>query len=107
MPEQNTGLLGETNMQRRVGVLFAMTVPIIFVLAACRTRTAPEEDHKKAAIKVVLAYELAVQTYDFDKADSLLTPDARGIEESYPHPKEPALRQDFQLMTSTTIPKTQ
>jgi hypothetical protein len=48
-------LRGETNMQRRVGVLFATTVLIFFVLAACRTRTAPEEDDKQAAINVALA----------------------------------------------------
>ena len=46
-------------------------------------------DDKKAAIAVVLAHELAVQSYDFDKVDSLHTPDARVIEESYPHPFEP------------------
>lgn len=66
------------------------------MLTACRTRTAPEEDDKKAAINVVLAHEQAVQTYDFDKVDSLHTPDAHGGEESYPHPIEPAERRDFQ-----------
>jgi PDZ domain-containing protein/SnoaL-like protein len=84
-------------MQRRVGVLFAATVLIFFVLAAWRTRTAAQEDDKQAAINVVLAHELACQTYDFDKLDSLHTPDARGIEESYPHPFEPELRQSYQI----------
>jgi membrane-associated protease RseP (regulator of RpoE activity) len=84
-------------MQRRVGVLLATTVLISFVLAACRTRTAPQEDDKQAAINVVLAHEQACQTYDFDKLDSLHTPDARGIEESYPHPFEPELRQSYQI----------
>ncbi len=84
-------------MQRRVGVLFATTVLLISIaLTACRTRTAPEEDDKQAAINVVLAYEQAVQTYDFDKVDSLNTPDARMIGESYPHPLEPTERRDFQ-----------
>ena len=73
-----------------------MTVVIFVVLAACRTRTAPEEDDKKAAIDVVLAHEQACQTYDFDKLDSLHTPDSRGIEESYPHPFEPDERRGYQ-----------
>ncbi len=84
-------------MPRRVGALFATTVLIVFVLAANRTRTAVREDDKKAAIDVVLAHERAVQEYDLDKADSLHTPDARTIEESYPHPFEPAERQDWQV----------
>jgi ketosteroid isomerase-like protein len=83
-------------MQRRVGVHFATTVLILFVLTACRTSTAPEDDNK-AAINVVLAHERAVQTYDFDKVDSLHTPDARVVEESYPHPFEPDERQGWQL----------
>ena len=37
-------------MQRRVGVLLAITVLISIVLGACGTRTASEEDDKKAAI---------------------------------------------------------
>ena len=61
-----------------------------------RTRTAPEEDDKQAAINVVLAHERAVQAYDFDKVDSLHTPDARVIEESYPHPFEPDERRGWQ-----------
>jgi hypothetical protein len=90
-------------MQLRVGVLFVTAVLIFFVLAACRTRSAPEEDDKKAAINVVLAHEQAVQTYDFDKVDSLHTPDARGIEESYPHPIEPAERQGYQPMKAAGV----
>jgi PDZ domain/SnoaL-like domain len=83
-------------MQRRVGTLFAVTVLTSIVLAACSTRTASEEDDKNAAINVVLAHELACQNYDFDKMDSLHTPDARGMEESYPHPFEPSERQGYQ-----------
>jgi hypothetical protein len=90
-------------MRRRVGALFAATVLILFVLAACRARTAPEEDDKKAAIDVVLAHEQACQAYDFDKLDSLHTPDARGIEESYPHPFEPELRQSYQIDKDASI----
>jgi len=70
-------------MQRRVEVHFATTVLIISLLTACRTRTAAEEnkdDDKQAAINVVLAHEQACQSYDFDKLDSLFTPDAREIE---------------------------
>ena len=80
-------------MQRRAGMLFATTVLIFIVLAACRTRTASVEDDKKAAINVVLAHEQAVQEYDLAKVDSLHMPDARVIEESYPHPFEPDERQ--------------
>jgi len=81
-------------MQRRVG-MFA-SVLIIIALVACRTQTLSEEDDKKAAIAVVLAHGLACQTYDFD-LDSLHTRDSRGIEESYPHPSEPDLRQCYQV----------
>jgi len=84
-------------MQRRVGVLFATTVLISIALAACQTRMALDEDDKKAAINVVLAHEQGVQAYDFDKVDSLHTPDARVIEESYPHPFEPDERRGWQL----------
>ena len=83
-------------MQRRAGVLFAITVLISIVLGACGTRKPSEEDEKKAAINVVLAHEQACQTYDFDKLDSLHTPDSVGIEESYPHPFEPDARQGYQ-----------
>jgi membrane-associated protease RseP (regulator of RpoE activity) len=90
-------------MQRRIGALFASTVLIPLALAACTTRTAPPEDDKQAAINVVLAHELACQTYDFDKLDSLHTPDARGIEESYPHPFEPDLRESYQIYKDAGI----
>jgi len=90
-------------MQRRVGVLFATTVLISIALVACRTRAASEEDDKKAAIDVVLAHEQACQTYDFDKLDSLYTPDERGIEESYPQPPEPGLRQFYQSMKDAGV----
>jgi ketosteroid isomerase-like protein len=83
-------------MQRRAGMLFATTALIFIVLAACRTRTGSVEDDKKAAINVVLAHEQAVQEYDLDKVDSLHMPDARVIEESYPHPFEPGERQGWQ-----------
>lgn len=84
-------------MERRVKVFFATTVVIFFALVACRTRTMQEEDDKKAVINVVLAHEQAVQEFDLDKVDSLHTPDARVIEESYPHPFEPEERRDWQL----------
>jgi ketosteroid isomerase-like protein len=90
-------------MQRRVGVLFATTVLIFFVLAACRMPTVPEEEEKKAAINVVLAHERAVQERDFDKVDSLHTPDARVIEESYPHSFEPAERQGWQTYEDADV----
>ena len=90
-------------MQRRVQVLLATTVLLSLVLTACRTRTATEEDDKKAAINIVLAHEQACQTYDFDKVDSLHTPDARGIEESYPHPLEPDERRAYQAYKDAGI----
>jgi membrane-associated protease RseP (regulator of RpoE activity) len=83
-------------MQRQVGVLFATMVLISIVLGACKTRTASEQDDKKAAINVVLAHEQACQNYDFDMLDSLHTADSRGMEESYPQPFEPGARQSYQ-----------
>ncbi|HXY11197.1 MAG TPA: PDZ domain-containing protein [Terriglobales bacterium] len=83
-------------MQRRVGMLVATTVLITIVLGACKTRTASVEDDKKAAINVVLAHEHGVQTFDFDRVASLHAPDARGIEESYPHLSEPGRRAGYQ-----------
>jgi len=90
-------------MQRRVGVLFAITVLISIVLGACGTRTTSEADDKRAAINVVLAHQQACQTYDFDKLDSLHTPDSRGIEESYPHPFEPGERQGYQAYKDAAV----
>jgi ketosteroid isomerase-like protein len=84
-------------MRQRVGVLFATTFLISLALVACSARSAPQDDDKQAAINVVLAHEQAVQAFDFDKVDSLHTPDARVIEESYPHPFEPDERQGWQL----------
>jgi hypothetical protein len=54
------------------------------------THTQSPEDDRKAAITVVLAHEQMCQSYDFDKFDSLHTPDFRGIEESYPQPRNKA-----------------
>jgi ketosteroid isomerase-like protein len=90
-------------MRRRVGALFATTVLIVLVLAANRTRTAAQQDDKQAVIDVVLAHEQACQTYDFDKVDSLHTPDARVIEESYPHPLEPDQRRSYQVYKDAGI----
>jgi ketosteroid isomerase-like protein len=90
-------------MQRRFGMLFATAVLTSVVLGACGPCAASQEDDKKAAINVVLAHEQACQTYDFDKLDSLFTPDAREIEESYPHPTEPGLRQFYQSMKDAGV----
>jgi hypothetical protein len=63
------------------------------------TRTVTGDDEQQAAIAVVLAHEQAVQTYDFDKIDSLHTTDYRGIEESYPQPRRrPQYVEDFKPM---------
>jgi hypothetical protein len=86
-----------------IGPHFATTVLISIVLGACRTCTASEEDDEKTAMNVVLADEQAVQAFDFDKVDSLHTPDARGIEESNPHPTEPGERQSYQPMKDTGV----
>jgi PDZ domain/SnoaL-like domain len=90
-------------MQRRVRVLFAATVLIFFALGAWKMRAAAQGNDKQAAINVVLAHELACQNYDFDKLDSLHTPDARGIEQSYPSPIEPGLRQSYQVYKDAGI----
>ncbi len=83
-------------MRRRILAIFATMVLLFFAPCPWKTRTAAEEDDKQEAINVVLAHELACQNYDFDKMDSLHTPDARSIEASYPHPFEPEERQDYQ-----------
>jgi hypothetical protein len=90
-------------MQRPAGMIFATAILISVVLGACKTCTASEEDEKKAAINVVLAHEQACQTYDFDKLDSLHSPDSRGIEESYPGPTEPGLRHFYQAMKDAGV----
>jgi hypothetical protein len=77
-------------------MLLAATVLTSIALAAHSARMASEDDEKKAAINVVLAHELACQNYDFEKLDSLHTPDSLGIEDSYPEPTEPGLRQAYQ-----------
>lgn len=87
----------------KLGVLFAMTILISVLLSARRAHTPSEEDDKKAAIDVVLAHELACQAYDFEKLDLLHTPDARGIEESYPLPLEPGLRQGYQALKDAGV----
>jgi len=68
------------------------------------THSVSEEDEKKAAILVVLAHEQAVQAYDFDKVDSLHTPDYRKIEESYPHAQgKPQYLDDYKSIRDSGI----
>jgi hypothetical protein len=64
---------------------------------------ASAEDDKKAVIHVVLAHELACQSYDFDSLDSLHTADSRGMEESYPQPFEPGARQSYQALKDAGV----
>ena len=90
-------------IQRRVGILFAAIFLIFLALAARRTRAALEVDDKQAAISVVLAHEQAVQAFDFDKVDSLHMPDARVIEESFPHKFEPEERRDWQAFRDAGV----
>jgi hypothetical protein len=47
----------ETNVRRRVEVLFTTTVVILVVLAACRTRKASGENDKQAAMNVFLVHK--------------------------------------------------
>lgn len=54
------------------------------LLAAPGTRAIAQQDDKKAVEAVIRTFEQAVQEYDFAKANSFFTPDARWIEESYP-----------------------
>ena len=68
------------------------------------THAMSQEDEKKAAIAVVLAHEQAVQSYDFDKVDSLSTTDYRKIEESYPHAqRKPQYVEEFGPMKEAGI----
>jgi membrane-associated protease RseP (regulator of RpoE activity) len=83
-------------MQRRLGSPFAITLLLSVVLAGCRTPATSQEDDKRAAMSVVLAHERAAQAYDFAAMDALHTPDARSMEESYPHPFEPTERDGYQ-----------
>src|SRR5450432_535427 len=64
---------------------FAMIA--VLILAAIQTPPIAHHDDEKLAVEAaVRAYEQDLQEYDFDKANSLLTPDARWIEDSYPEP---------------------
>jgi PDZ domain/SnoaL-like domain len=90
-------------MHRRAEILFAVTVLFSIVLGACTTRTAPVEEEKQAVINVAFAHERAVQDFDFDKVDSLHTPDVRVIEESFPHPLEPEERRDWQALRDAGV----
>lgn len=81
---------------KRISFLFAT---IIFVVAAVlvgpTTSATGHEDDEKAVENVVRAFEQASQELDLDKANALLTPDARWIRSSYPRPLEPWLRSWF------------
>jgi ketosteroid isomerase-like protein len=48
------------------------------------TQATAQQDDKKAVENVVRTFDQALQEYDFAKVNSLFTPDARWIEESYP-----------------------
>jgi hypothetical protein len=82
-------------MKQRIRVLFAASALFFMSLCICKICAASEDDDKKAAIDVVLAHEMACQTYDLDKVDFLHLPDARGMEESYPGPIEPGMRESY------------
>jgi hypothetical protein len=50
---------------------------------------APIDPLRRKSSNVVPAHEQAIRAYDFAKLDTLHTPDAGVIAESYPHPPEP------------------
>jgi hypothetical protein len=60
------------------------TMMAVLILAAQTQRVAAPDDEKIAVEATVRGYEQALQEYDFDKANSLLMPDAKWIEDSYP-----------------------
>jgi ketosteroid isomerase-like protein len=62
--------------------LFLAWLPLTTLQAAARG------DEKTAAEETVRKYEHACEVLDFATANSLLTPDARWIEDSYPEPAQ-------------------
>jgi len=81
---------------KRISLLFVTIVFVVaYVLVGSTTRAAGHEEDEKAVENVVRAFEQAAQELDFDKANALLTPDARWIRNSYPRPFEPWLRSWF------------
>lgn len=69
------------------------TLMAVLILAAFQTQQVAARDDEKIAVEATVpAYEQALQEYDFDKANSLLMPDAKWIEDSYPEPA--AIRAD-------------
>jgi ketosteroid isomerase-like protein len=88
---------------QRISLLFSLFVISFSFLLHPGVGAANQEDDKKAAEQVVRSFEQAVQEYDFDKADSLLTPDAHWIEFGYPTPVEPWLRQVFQKFKDAKV----
>jgi ketosteroid isomerase-like protein len=67
------------------GMLIVITLGTVYAGLA-------QDDDKMAVEGTVRSYEQALQEYDFDKANSLLMPDAKWIEDSYPEPA--AIRAD-------------
>lgn len=84
--------------------MFAVIIFVTaFVLVARGKQAAGQDDDKKAVENVVRGFEKAVQEFDFDKADSFTTPDARWVENSYPQPVEPGLRSRFLRIKDSRI----
>ena len=58
----------------------------IILIATTNLQGAVQDDERKAAEETVRNYEHACEQFDFTTANSLLMPDARWIEDSYPEP---------------------
>jgi ketosteroid isomerase-like protein len=61
-------------------------VSAILLMSATDLQAAVELDERTAAEATVRSYEHACEQFDFTTANSLLMPDARWIEDSYPEP---------------------
>ena len=58
----------------------------IILIATTNLQGAVQDDERKTAEETVRKYEHACEHFDFTTANSLLMPDARWIEDSYPEP---------------------
>ena len=58
----------------------------ITLIASTNLRAAVQENGRMAVEETVRKYEHACEQFDFTTANSLLAPDARWIEDSYPEP---------------------
>ncbi len=66
----------------------ALAVALLVTSGICSDRPSAQEDLKSEAEATVRVYEHACEQYDFAKANSMLAPGARWIEDSMPEPAE-------------------